>query len=77
MSERCFGCGHFFLENEPKLCEKCYLFLEKRIISLHEQVKRYERTISELEAKLAEYEKIIMNDSKLWSELVARKLEVH
>jgi len=87
MPERCAECGSYLYPFEDKICRACYEDLKRENDELREIVKRSHSRIQNLEAEIIElyreleklqmYKEVVMEDPKLWSKLVAKRLTVH
>lgn len=85
MPERCSKCGCSIFPYEEKICWHCFNELKRENEELHEkvsdlkiQVSALEDEITELQEEIAElliYRDIVMEDPKLWSKLIARRLK--
>ena len=87
MPERCAECGSYFYSFEDKICRACFEDLKRENEELQEKISDLEAEVATLEdeitelqeeiAKLLEYRDIVMEDPKLWSKLIAKRIKPH
>lgn len=87
MPERCSKCGCFLYPYEDKICQDCYYDLEKENYALQTEIQDLKAEIRVLEdeiaqlqseiAKLLVYQDIVMEDPKLWSKLIVKRIKPH
>jgi len=87
MPEHCAKCGSHIPSDQQKICQQCYDSLRRQneyllaiIRNLIYANKRLKEEITKLEIavkRLLEYQDIVMDNSELWSKVIAKRLMGH